>query len=55
MVYLLHLDSSPRSFSETPGSHQSVTRMLTQEFVTTWKATHSDGTVTYRDLGHNTV
>ncbi|MEM9005380.1 MAG: FMN-dependent NADH-azoreductase [Cyanobacteria bacterium P01_F01_bin.86] len=55
MAQLLHLDSSPRSFSGTPGSHQSITRMLTQEFVATWKATHPDGTVTYRDIGHNPV
>jgi FMN-dependent NADH-azoreductase len=55
MAHLLHLDSSPRSFSGIPNSHQSVTRMLTQEFVTAWKATHSDGIVTYRDLGHNPV
>ncbi|MBD2771649.1 FMN-dependent NADH-azoreductase [Iningainema tapete] len=55
MAHLLHLDSSPRSFSGVPGSYQSVTRMLTQEFVTAWKATHFDGTVTYRDLGHHPV
>lgn len=55
MAHLLHLDSSPRSFLGTPGSHQSVTRMLTQEFVTAWKAAHPDGTVTYRDLGHSPV
>lgn len=44
MVHLLHLDSSPRSFSTT-GSNQSVTRMLTQEFVTVWKTEHSDKTI----------
>jgi FMN-dependent NADH-azoreductase len=55
MAHLLHLDSSPRSFSGVSDSHQSVTRMLTQEFVAAWKAAHSDGTVTYRDLGHNPV
>ena len=54
MVHLLHLDSSPRSFSTT-GSNQSVTRMLTQEFVTIWKTEHSDKTITYRDLGHHPV
>ena len=54
MTHLLHLDSSPRSFS-TGGSNQSVTRMLTQEFVTTWKKENSDRTVVYRDLGHHPV
>jgi FMN-dependent NADH-azoreductase len=29
--------------------------MLTQEFVAAWKAKNSDGTVTYRDLGHHPV
>lgn len=55
MVQLLHLDSSPRSFSGTPDSHQSITRMLTQEFVATWKAAHPDGTVIYRDIGHHPI
>lgn len=55
MPHLLHLDSSPRSFSTTTGSYQSVTRMLTQKFVTEWKTRHLDGVVTYRDLGHHPV
>jgi FMN-dependent NADH-azoreductase len=42
MSTLLHLDSSPL---ET-----SISRELTREFVKTWKAGHSDGTVIYRDL-----
>src|SRR3984885_1719415 len=42
MPTLLHLDSSPL---ET-----SVSRQLGREFVNTWKAAHSDGTVLYRDL-----
>jgi FMN-dependent NADH-azoreductase len=42
MPTLLHLDASPL---ET-----SVSRELTREFVTTWKAAHPDGTVVYRDL-----
>jgi FMN-dependent NADH-azoreductase len=54
MVHLLHLDSSPRSFS-TGSSNQSVTRMLTQEFVTAWKTKHNDQIVTYRDLGYYPV
>jgi FMN-dependent NADH-azoreductase len=39
---LLHLDSSPRA--------GSISRELTGEFVKTWKATHMDGVVLYRDL-----
>lgn len=42
MPTLLHLDSSPL---ET-----SVSRQLGREFVKTWQAAHSDGTVLYRDL-----
>lgn len=55
MAHLLHIDSSPRSFSQTPAPHQSITRMLTNEFVTTWKTANPGSTVTYRDLGHNPV
>lgn len=42
MPTLLHLDSSPL---ET-----SISRELTREFVSTWKAAHPDGTVIDRDL-----
>ena len=42
MPTLLHLDSSPL---ET-----SVSRQLGRDFVKTWQAAHSDGTVLYRDL-----
>ena len=42
MPTLLHLDASPL---ET-----SITRELTREFSTTWKAAHPDGTLIYRDL-----
>jgi FMN-dependent NADH-azoreductase len=55
MAHLLHLDSSPRSYSGNSGAHQSVTRMLTQEFTANWKAVNPSGTVTYRDLGHQPV
>jgi FMN-dependent NADH-azoreductase len=55
MTHLFHLDSSPRSFPATKSSHQSVTRMLTQEFVTKWKTKQENGTVIYRDLGHHPV
>ena len=46
MPTLLHIDSSPL---ET-----SVSRELTREFVKTWKANHSGGTVVYRDLSVST-
>jgi FMN-dependent NADH-azoreductase len=42
MPVLLHLDSSPLK--------SSISRELTREFVKTWRAAHSDGTVLYRDL-----
>lgn len=42
MPTLLHLDASPL---ET-----SISRELAREFVTTWKSSHPDGTVIYRDL-----
>jgi FMN-dependent NADH-azoreductase len=42
MPTLLHLDSSPLE--------SSITRELTREFVKTWKASHENGTVIYRDL-----
>jgi FMN-dependent NADH-azoreductase len=42
MPTLLHLDSSPLE--------SSISRELTREFVTTWKAVHQDGSVIYRDL-----
>ena len=45
MPTLLHLDSSPLE--------GSISRELTREFVKTWKNTHPDGTVIYRDLAAN--
>jgi FMN-dependent NADH-azoreductase len=42
MPTLLHLDASPL---ET-----SVSRELAREFVTTWKSSHPDGILIYRDL-----
>jgi FMN-dependent NADH-azoreductase len=45
MPTLLHLDASPR---ET-----SISRELTREFASTWKAAHPDGRVIYRDLAAN--
>ena len=46
MAQLLRIDSSPRG-------DRSVSRSLTQDFVTEWQSKHPDGEVTYRDLGHN--
>jgi FMN-dependent NADH-azoreductase len=45
MAQLLHIDSSPRG-------ERSVSRSLTGEFVAEWQSKCADGTVTYRDLGH---
>jgi FMN-dependent NADH-azoreductase len=45
MATLLHLDTSPLA--------SSVSRELTREFITTWKATHPTGKVIYRDLASN--
>jgi FMN-dependent NADH-azoreductase len=42
MPTLLHLDSSPLD--------SSISRELTREFVKTWKTTHPDGKVIYRDV-----
>lgn len=44
MAHLLHIDSSPRG-------DRSVSRSLTQEFVSEWKSKHPSNTVVYRDLG----
>lgn len=46
MAHLLHIDSSPRG-------DRSISRSLTQQFVSEWQSKHSGDTVTYRDLGHN--
>src|SRR5580698_7675932 len=46
MPTLLHLDSSPLE--------SSISRELTREFVKTWKATHPDGSVIYRDVAAHT-
>lgn len=48
MAHILHVDSSPRG-------ERSISRTLTQEFVTGWKTAHPETTVTYRDLGHDPV
>jgi FMN-dependent NADH-azoreductase len=48
MSHILHLDSSPRA-------ERSISRTLSHEFVTAWKHAHPDDTVTYRDLGHQSI
>jgi len=48
MPHILHLDSSPRA-------ERSLSRTLSHEFVTAWKDSHSGDTVTYRDLGHQSI
>lgn len=48
MTHILHIDSSPRA-------ERSVSRTISNDFITAWKEGHSDGTITYRDLGHQPV
>jgi FMN-dependent NADH-azoreductase len=48
MTHLLHLDASPRG-------DRSVSRALSKEFITHWKASHPKDAITYRDLGHHPV
>lgn len=48
MSTLLHIDSSPLY-------GQSVTRQLTDAFVTQWKASHPNGTVVTRDLNASPI
>lgn len=55
MPHLLHVDSSPRSFTAAADGHQSVSRMLTHQFVQDWRTAHPTGSVTYRDLAHQLV
>lgn len=48
MAQILHVDSSPRG-------DRSISRTLTQEFISAWKQIHPGDTVTYRDLGRYPV
>jgi FMN-dependent NADH-azoreductase len=48
MVHILHLDTSPRM-------EQSHSRRLAQEFVEKWSTHHLGATITYRDLGLNSI
>lgn len=54
MATLLHLDTSPRGAGEgSTNQSRSISRTLTHDFITAWKAAHPDHTVVYRDLGAN--
>jgi FMN-dependent NADH-azoreductase len=46
VTHLLHIDTSIRGDA-------SVSRKLSARAAAVWRAAHSDGTVTYRDLGHD--
>jgi FMN-dependent NADH-azoreductase len=48
MAHLLHIDSSVQGDG-------SVSRRLTARAAGRWRATHPDGTVTYRDLGMHPI
>lgn len=48
MTHLLQIDSRPRG-------ERSHSRRLTREFVEHWQHAHPNATVTYRDIGCNTV
>jgi FMN-dependent NADH-azoreductase len=48
MAHILHVDTSARG-------ERSISRTLSHEFVSAWKAAHPEDTVTYRDLGHQPV
>lgn len=48
MAHILSVDSSPRG-------DRSISRFLTKEFITSWKAIFPIDLVTYRDLGHYPV
>ncbi len=48
MPTLLNIQSSPRG-------PQSISRSLSQDFVTAWQTKHPDGTVVLRDLAENSL
>ncbi len=48
MTRILHIDSSPRG-------EVSHSRRMTREFVKQWKQNHPGDTVTYRDIGRNSI
>lgn len=48
MTHIFHIDASPRG-------DRSISRILSHEFISEWKASYPNDTVTYRDLGHDPV
>lgn len=48
MTRILHIDSSPRG-------ERSHSRRMTKEFVEQWQQNHPGDTVTYRDIGRNSI
>jgi FMN-dependent NADH-azoreductase len=53
MTHILHIDASPRGVGEARAKHsRSISRTLSHEFISEWKAAHPNDTLTYRDLGH---
>lgn len=48
MTRILHIDSSPRG-------DRSISRTVSNDFITAWKQAHPNTTVAYRDLGHHPV
>ena len=48
MANILHLDASPRG-------ERSISRQLSEEFVSAWRRLHPHDLLVYRDLGHQPV
>ncbi len=48
MAHIIHLDTSPRD-------NRSVSRTLSKDFISSWKAAHPNDTITYRDIEHYPV
>ena len=48
MTHILHIDSSPRA-------ERSISRTISNDFITAWKQAHPEDSVAYRDLGHHPV
>ena len=48
MTHIFHIDASPRG-------DRSISRILSHEFISEWKASYPNDTVTYRGLRHDPV
>jgi FMN-dependent NADH-azoreductase len=56
MATILHIDSSPRAFSEVGANHsRSHSRQLAKKFITAWQTLHPEDTLTYRDLQQSPI